>query len=278
MEELLKTAFGWISDFFISKISKISKAKNIFTTENIFSSAIISVAITAGAIYYLSNKIDKAKDTINVINRKIDKVEDIINVISRKSDKVEDTINVTNRKGIVHYIVIPESSIKKPQMIHETINSNNGIYYLGYVENARMDSSGQGMRLKKHHKIWAKAFYLAAIECSKNDEKVKLRVKGHASSAKFYINGKPALNSDVSNVLAANKRAEKLLEYFKTIDAGDSVEIDFTRYKTIDDVIKNRPYIDNFDGLGSPNSRAQEFLNRSISIEILDAGSCKKPI
>lgn len=248
MEELLKTAFGWISDFFISE------AKNIFTT------AIIGVAI-------IGVTIKGATMTVEAIDQ-----------LSKKIDKAEDTINVTNRKGIVHYIVIPESSIKKPQVIHETINSNNGIYYLGYVKNARLDGSGQGIRLEKHHKIWANSFYLAAIECSKNDEKVKLRVKGHASSAKFYTNGKPALSSDLPNVAVANKRAEKLLAYFKTIDSSDAVEIDFTRYKTIGDVIKNRPYIDNFDALGSPNSRAQEFLNRSISIEILDAGSCKKPI
>ena len=69
----------------------------------------------------------------------------------------------------------------------------------------------------------------------------------------------------------ANMRAAELGAFFESIDENSMVDINVVKYKSSKEL--KRPY---FDKNTSSDSRAAEFLNRSISIEIIHAGGCEK--
>ena len=238
----MKDIFALFADYFVGEI------KNIITT------AAIGATIGYAIFSNLSGDLLKVRGEM-VTNNKV------VNNLTEKIIKVEEKV-VTNNNEIINYIVIPSTAAVETKVAGSK-------YFIAYVNNADL-ATKVGIELEEHQKTWAKAFYFALAECSKK-QKAKIKIIGHASTAEFKINKKPLQNSENLNMRVANMRAAELGAFFESIDENSMVDINVVKYKSSKEL--KRPY---FDKNTSSDSRAAEFLNRSISIEIIHAGGCEK--
>ena len=140
-----------------------------------------------------------------------------------------------------------------------------------FHENARLDSDDSlnedsyGIRLTDEHKTRLDGIASAFAPCARPpDHAVEFKVSGHSSTAKFKM--LPLDDSNRLNRDAANLRAKVVADYLERNGFTANWE-SWTSYDAI-----RRPYLDNSEFLSGET--AQETLNRSVFIQVVDAGAC----
>ena len=142
-----------------------------------------------------------------------------------------------------------------------------------FYENAHLDpgnslsEGSHGVRLTDEHEARLESLAVAFAPCAKPpDHVVNFKVRGHSSTAEFK-----KFTSDKSNALnleAANLRAKVVAEYLDQSGfVADSLE--WNSYDAID-----RPYSDSSELISGETD--QEALNRSVFVQVADAGACDK--
>lgn len=112
----------------------------------------------------------------------------------------------------------------------------------------------------------------AALDaCATPDRPVRLNIRGFSSTREFVDEGGTSMEgSDDLNLNAANFRAANVVDQLTDeLDAESNVEVIHDPWPTYADI--RRPFLDSPEGV---ERTEQELLNRSVLVEIEDAGAC----
>ena len=150
-------------------------------------------------------------------------------------------------------------------------------------ENARLNEGQKltkesvGIRLTKGHESQLTGIVNAFSACAPSARVVKFEVTGYSSTAEFQEetndgSRQPMSDSNELNVEAANLRTKLVVDYLKGQNAAFEVEPKpRVPLESYDDI--NRPYLDDSDIF---SGTAQEALNRTVLISVVDAGACDR--
>lgn len=143
-------------------------------------------------------------------------------------------------------------------------------------ESWRLSLDSKGVRLTPAHEIALNTFVQAFTPCAKVEGRpVQVRVVGYASTRQFVDqDGRPLPNSDALNLQAANLRARGVVSYLRNSVKGFGIDqgfnIDHEPWKSFDGM--QRPFVDRSEAL---QGTEQEALNRSVVVQVHDAGGCQ---
>ena len=141
-------------------------------------------------------------------------------------------------------------------------------------ENARLNEARQitaesvGVRLAPRHERRLDLLASAFRPCRRDGEDVAFAVTGYSSTAEFHAetpagDRRPLAESNELNLATANLRAEVVAVRLQ--QAGfEATPTEWNSFKAL-----QRPYLDD-----SPPGDDQQALNRSVFIEVRDAGAC----
>lgn len=133
-----------------------------------------------------------------------------------------------------------------------------------------LSPDSEGVTLTPAHKTALDTFIKAFTPCAAVEGRtVLVRVEGYASSRQFVDqDGRPLPDSDALNLQAANLRAQGVADYLR--NAGQGFEIDYEPWASFDAM--QRPFVDRSKAL---QGTEQEALNRSVVVQVHDAGGCR---
>ena len=136
----------------------------------------------------------------------------------------------------------------------------------------RLTQDSEGIALSGGQQQRLNALADALRTCALPDRRVRLRIQGYSSTREFVdAGGQPMRDSQALNVEAANLRAEAVIDHLRAARAGEDngVDIDHAAWKGYPQM--RRPFLDARDEF---ESTAPELLNRTVLVEIRDAGGC----
>ena len=135
-------------------------------------------------------------------------------------------------------------------------------------EDWQLSPDSEGVRLAPAHEIALDTFVKAFTPCAEV-RPVQLVVVGYASTRQFVDqDGRPLPNSDALNLQAANLRAQGVANYLGSSAQG--FEIIHKPWKSFEAM--RRPFVDRSEAL---QGTEQEALNRSVVVQVHDAGGCQ---
>ena len=143
-------------------------------------------------------------------------------------------------------------------------------------EGWRLSPDSEGVRLTPVHQISLDTFVKAFAPCAKVEGRpVRVKVVGYASTRQFADqDGRPLPDTDALNLQAANLRAQGVAGYLRDSAQGFGIDqgfkIDHEPWPSFDDM--RRPFVDRSEAL---QGTEQEALNRSVVVQVHDAGGCQ---
>ena len=100
---------------------------------------------------------------------------------------------------------------------------------------------------------------------------MQIRVEGYASTREFVgQDGRPLPNTDALNLQAANLRAQAVTDFLRGISVS-GFEISHEPWPNFDAM--QRPFVDRHEALQGMD---QEILNRSVVVQVHNAGGCQR--
>ena len=142
-----------------------------------------------------------------------------------------------------------------------------------FYANAHLDpgnslsEGSQGVRLTDEHEARPESLAVAFAPCAKPPgHVVRFEVRGHSSTAEFKMF--PVEESNRLNLEAANLRAKVVADHLER----SGFVADLNGWKSFNTI--GRPYLDNSELLSGETD--QEALNRSVFVQVADAGACDK--
>ena len=155
-----------------------------------------------------------------------------------------------------------------------TVDSNFTLLF----ENARLDDDGKvseqsmGIQLTRAHEQRLDAIVRAFGPCRGGEHKVEFSIHGYSSTADFQARDgelvEPLPETDQYNLDTARLRAEVVANYLRNKEFLAEIK----EPRDDDPEAMARPYVD--DAISGETD--QEALNRSVFIEVMDAGACKR--
>ena len=133
----------------------------------------------------------------------------------------------------------------------------------------RLTKDSDGIALSQEQQQRLNTLADALRTCALPDRRVRLRIQGYSSTREFVdAGGQPMRDSQELNVEAANLRAKVVIDH---LSAGedDGVDIDHAAWKGYPQM--RRPFLDAREEF---ENTAPERLNRTVLVEIRDAGGC----
>ena len=137
---------------------------------------------------------------------------------------------------------------------------------------ARLKANSPGIVISEDQRARLDQLAAALRACATPERWVRLNIQGYSSTREFLdAQGQPMPDSEVLNVVAANLRAEGVVDHLsgEGLDAGSSVEVLHVPWQNYTDI--RRPFLDSPDGVKGTD---QEQLNRAVLVEVQDAGAC----
>ena len=135
-------------------------------------------------------------------------------------------------------------------------------------EDWQLSPDSEGVRLTPAHEIALDAFVKAFTPCA-GVRPVRIRVEGYASTREFLDqDGRPLPNTDSLNLQAANLRAQGVASYLR--NSAQGFQIDHEPWPSFDAM--RPPFVDRSEAL---QGTEQEALNRSVVVQVHDAGGCQ---
>lgn len=135
----------------------------------------------------------------------------------------------------------------------------------------RLTKSSHGIAISNGQLGRLNRLTAALYACATPDRPVRLKVQGFSSTREFVgvngIDGSNELNLKAANLRAANVTAH--LESPEGSDTESNVEVRHVPWPDYADI--RRPFLDAPEGI---ERTEQELLNRSVLVEIEDAGAC----
>lgn len=145
-----------------------------------------------------------------------------------------------------------------------------------WFENARLTAAGslekEGICPTKEHMERLDRLVNALKPCAMDANVVRLTVEGHSSTASFRTAGGGTMSgTNELNLQVANARAAGVGAYLEK-KSGSRFDIRVVTWQTFEQM--RRPYLDDSELL---SARDQEVLNRTVLIELQEAGACDVP-
>lgn len=138
----------------------------------------------------------------------------------------------------------------------------------------RLTESSHGIAISEAQRERLDGLARALDACATPDRPVRLKIQGFSSTREFVGEGGIALpDSESLNLKAANLRAANVSDHLdppgEGSDTESNVKVSHVRWTSYADI--RRPFLDAPEGI---DSTEQELLNRSVLVEIEDAGAC----
>ena len=143
-------------------------------------------------------------------------------------------------------------------------------------EGWRLSPDSEGVRLTPVHQIALDTFVKAFAPCAKVEgHPVRVKVEGYASTRQFVgQGGRPLPDTDALNLQAANLRAWGVAGYLRDSAQGFGIDqgfkIDHEPWPSFEAM--RRPFVDRSEAL---QGTEQEALNRSVVVQVHEAGGCQ---